>query len=30
MTEVDGKGAYLVERGTDGSAVETRIDPRRL
>jgi peptidase E len=30
VTEVDGKGAYFVERGADGQAVETRIDPRRL
>lgn len=30
LTEVDGKGAYLVERGPDGSAVETRLDPRLL
>lgn len=30
VSEIDGKGAYFVERGPDGSAVETRIDPRRL
>lgn len=30
VTEQDGKGAYFVERGPDGAAVETRIDPRRL
>jgi peptidase E len=30
VTEEDGKGAYFVERGADGRAVETRIDPRRL
>ena len=30
VTEKDGKGAYFVERGEDGRAVETRIDPRRL
>lgn len=30
LTEKDGKGAYLVERSADGTAVETRIDPRRL
>lgn len=30
VTEIDGKGAYLVERGPDGTAVETRIDPRLL
>jgi peptidase E len=30
VTEQDGKAAYFVERGTDGAAVETRIDPRRL
>jgi peptidase E len=30
VAELDGKGAYFVERGQDGRAVETRIDPRRL
>lgn len=30
VSEQDGKAAYWVERGADGSAVETRIDPRRL
>lgn len=30
VTEIDGKGAYHVERGPDGAAVETRIDPRLL
>jgi peptidase E len=30
VAEQDGKGAYHVERGSDGSAVETRLDPRRL
>jgi peptidase E len=30
VSEVDGKGAYLVERAADGSAVESRIDPRLL
>jgi peptidase E len=30
VTEEDDKGAYFVERGPDGEAVETRIDPRRL
>jgi peptidase E len=30
FTEKDGKGAYWVERGSDGRAVETRIDPQRL
>jgi peptidase E len=30
VTEVDGKGAYYVERGADGQAVETRLDVRRL
>ena len=30
LSERDGKGAYFVERGTDGTAVETRIEPRRL
>jgi peptidase E len=30
VAELDGKGAYFVEPGPDGLAVETRIDPRRL
>ena len=30
VTEQDGKAAYRVERGPDGTAVETRLDPRRL
>lgn len=30
VAEQDGKGAYRVERGPDGAAVETRLDPRRL
>jgi peptidase E len=30
VSEQDGKGAYFVERGADGAAVETCIDPRRL
>jgi peptidase E len=30
FTEVDGKAAYYVERGPDGVAVETRVDPQRL
>lgn len=30
LTEVDGKGAYHVECGPDGTAVETRIEPRLL
>jgi peptidase E len=30
VTEVDGTGAYLVERSDGRTAVETRIDPRRL
>lgn len=30
VAEVDGKGAYFVERGAGGGAVETRLDPRRL
>jgi len=30
LTEVDGKSAYYVERGPDGSAVETPLDTRRL
>ncbi len=30
VTEVDGKGAYLVERTAEGAAAETRIDPRPL
>jgi hypothetical protein len=25
-----GKAAYRVERGPDGTAVETRVEPRRL
>ncbi len=30
VTEVDGKFAYYVERGTDGTAVETQLTTRRL
>jgi peptidase E len=30
VTEVPGKGAYFVETGDDGQAVETRIEPRAL
>jgi peptidase E len=30
VTEVDGKGAYHVERAANGTAVETRLDPRLL
>jgi len=30
LTEVDDKGAYFVERGPDGTAVETRLPTRRL
>jgi peptidase E len=30
LSQADGKGAYFVERGPDGTAVETRIEPRRL
>ncbi|MCW2562583.1 MAG: peptidase dipeptidase, partial [Mycobacterium sp.] len=30
VSERDDKGAYYVERGPAGSAVETEIDPRRL
>lgn len=30
VTEKDGKGAYFVQRGPDGLAVETRLEPRRL
>jgi peptidase E len=30
VTELDGKAAYFVERGPDGSAVETPIGPRLL
>jgi peptidase E len=30
VTELNDKGAYFVERGADGTAVETRLDPRRL
>lgn len=30
VTEVDSKAAYYVERGSDGSAVETRLEPRLL
>ncbi|MGB9377619.1 MAG: peptidase E [Mycobacteriales bacterium] len=30
VTEIEGKGAYFVERGAHGDAVETRIEPRLL
>lgn len=30
VTEVDGKGAYIVERTGGGAVTETRLDPRRL
>ncbi len=30
VADRDGVGAYRVERGPDGTAVETRIEPRRL
>ena len=30
VSEQDGKGAYYVERGPDGAAVETALDTRRL
>lgn len=30
VSDADGAGAYFVERGTDGRAVETRVDPRPL
>lgn len=30
LSEADDKAAYFVERGPDGDAVETRIEPRRL
>jgi peptidase E len=30
VTEVPGKGAYFVEQGEDGKAVESRIEPRVL
>ena len=30
LTEIPGAAAYRVERGADGTAVETRIEPRRL
>ncbi|WP_375474944.1 Type 1 glutamine amidotransferase-like domain-containing protein [uncultured Jatrophihabitans sp.] len=30
VTEQDDKSAYFVERGADGTAVETRLDTRRL
>ena len=30
LTELPGKGAYRVERGPDGAAVETRLEPRLL
>jgi peptidase E len=30
VSEQDSKGAYYVERGPNGTAIETAIDPRRL
>lgn len=30
VSEVDGKGAYVVTRGDDGAAREERLEPRRL
>lgn len=30
VTEVDGKGAYIVTKGADGQVVETPLDTRRL
>lgn len=30
LSEADDKAAYFVERGPDGAAVETRLEPRRL
>jgi peptidase E len=30
LTEIPGKAAYRIERGPDGRAVETRIEPRLL
>lgn len=30
VTEVDGKGAYVVTKGADGAAVETPLETRRL
>jgi hypothetical protein len=30
LTEVDDKSVYYVERAPDGSAVETRLEPRLL
>lgn len=30
VAEVDGKGAYIVTKGDDGTAVEERLEPRRL
>lgn len=30
VAEVEGRGAYYVERGADGAAIETRIEPRLL
>lgn len=30
VSQSEGKGAYYVERGSGGAAVEARIDPRRL
>jgi peptidase E len=30
VADRDGKGAYRVERGPDGTVMETRLEPRRL
>ena len=30
VAEADGKGAYIVTKGDDGTAVEERLEPRRL
>ena len=30
VTDIDGKGAYVVDRGPDGTVTEERIEPRRL
>jgi peptidase E len=30
VTEIDGKGVYFVERAADGTAIEHRLEPRRV
>lgn len=30
LSEIDGKGAYRVDRGPDGTAVESPLEVRRL